>query len=91
LKSSEARIGPSATKEFPISTSEPTNDTETTDTTRLSLPPSTTPTPSGWECRLFGAADGDGLTWRPYEGNVPNFFWRFMQFVFFGNRWSKVA
>lgn len=45
---------------------------------------------SDWECRLFGAVNG-GLVWRPNEGEVPNAFWRWMQFLAFGNRWKRIA
>lgn len=41
---------------------------------------------SDWVCHMFGP---DGPTWRPAEGKVPNVFWRFCQFVFFGNHWAK--
>ena len=45
------------------------------------------PKMSGWECDLFGMKNG--LTYHPQEGHVPNFFWRWMQYIFFGNRWVK--
>ena len=45
---------------------------------------------SGWECHLFGGAEGSGVSWIPAKGQVPNAFWRWMQFLFFGNRWRKV-
>lgn len=43
---------------------------------------------SGWTCHLFGA-DGNGISWTPLKGKEPNRFWRWMQFVCFGNRWVK--
>lgn len=44
---------------------------------------------SDWECKLFGHK-GTGLTWRPIDGEHPNIFWRWMQYICFGNRWYKV-
>lgn len=41
-----------------------------------------------WECYLFGSY-GEGITWVPSDDKVPNWFWRKMQFIFFGNRWVK--
>ena len=46
------------------------------------------PPMSKWECELFGMGKS-GITWTPQEGNVPNLFWRWMQFICFGNRWVK--
>ena len=43
---------------------------------------------SEWRCELFGTGP-DGLVLRPYKGNEPNFFWRWLQFIFFGNRWVR--
>ena len=43
---------------------------------------------SKWMCHLFGSGK-DGLCWRPVHGEEPNFFWRWMQFLCFGNRWTK--
>ena len=46
---------------------------------------------SNWECYLFGAKDRDsGITWHAFVGNVPNWFWRKMQYLCFGNRWVKI-
>lgn len=42
---------------------------------------------SNWQCELFG---GSSITWRPEEGKEPNWFWRWMQYLAFGNRWKKV-
>ena len=42
---------------------------------------------SDWRCQLFGM--GEALVLRPEEGNVPNRFWRVMQYLFFGNKWTK--
>ena len=42
---------------------------------------------SDWHCRMFGAVEGEGLKWNPTKGNVPNFFWRWMQKICFGNHW----
>ncbi len=46
------------------------------------------PKPSDWECYLFGGGPM-GMVWNPTENEVPNWFWRKMQFLFFGNRWKK--
>ena len=43
---------------------------------------------SEWECELFGNGPG-GLVWRPREGCHPNWFWRWMQYLIFGNNWKK--
>ena len=44
--------------------------------------------PSEWRCELFGLGK-EGIVWNPAEGNVPNRFWRVMQYLFFGNKWIK--
>ena len=46
------------------------------------------PRQSDWECELFGA--GRSLTFRPRAGCEPNWFWRWTQWVCFGNRWVRV-
>ena len=46
---------------------------------------------SEWHCHLFGGIDGDGLTWTPLKGKEPNRFWRWMQYLCFGNRWVKTS
>jgi len=43
---------------------------------------------SKWQCHLFGM---DNTVLRPLEGQHPNWFWRKMQFLCFGNRWVKDA
>ena len=43
---------------------------------------------SEWECYLFGTGP-QGITLRPLKGHVPNFFWRFMQRILFGNKWVR--
>ena len=43
---------------------------------------------SDWICHLFGS-NGDGISWTPKKGKVPNWFWRKMQYLFFGNKWVK--
>lgn len=45
------------------------------------------PQPSEWRCELFGC--GGSLVMRPNHGNVPNRFWRWMQYLAFGNRWIR--
>ena len=47
------------------------------------------PKPSGWECELFGL--GRQIVVQPYEGHVPNWFWRITQYLIFGNRWIWVG
>ncbi len=43
---------------------------------------------SKWKCELFGSGPM-GICFRPLEGKEPNFFWRWMQYLAFGNRWIK--
>jgi len=45
------------------------------------------PEQSEWECHLFGADSELVLT--PPKGKEPNFFWRWMQYICFGNKWVK--
>ena len=46
---------------------------------------------SNWQCYLFGGSpDNNGVTWTPVKGKVPNWFWRKMQYIFFGNLWIKM-
>ena len=42
---------------------------------------------SEWQCELFGT--GMAILLRPTKSNTPNWFWRWMQYLIFGNRWSK--
>lgn len=46
----------------------------------------TQPLESEWKCELFG---GSNFIWRPRKEQVPNGFWRLMQFLVFGNRWKR--
>ena len=46
-----------------------------------------TRTPSKWTCQLFGS-DSD-IEWTPQKGKEPNWFWRTMQYLCFGNKWIK--
>ena len=48
------------------------------------------PPPGDWQCFLFGVTGGTRLVLRPTKGGEPNRFWRWMQFICFGNRWEKV-
>jgi hypothetical protein len=49
-----------------------------------------TPEFSNWECHMFGGHKcGSGIVWRPHKGGEPNWFWRKMQWLFFGNVWVK--
>jgi hypothetical protein len=52
--------------------------------TRLQLP---VPEYSDWHCELFGG--GEAMVMTPIKGNEPNFFWRWMQYLCFGNRWRR--
>lgn len=40
-----------------------------------------------WECELFGT--GNNIVLTPGEGDVPNWFWRKMQYLILGNKWIK--
>ena len=46
---------------------------------------------SSWKCYLFGANPdtNHGMVWIPTKGYKPNFFWRWMQWICFGNLWVK--
>lgn len=46
------------------------------------------PEQSDWECELFGT--GQSLVLRPNKDKVPNWFWRQMQYLCFGNKWKKI-
>lgn len=46
------------------------------------------PERSPWKCELFGGGS-EGITWTPLKGKEPNWFWRWMQYLCFGNRWIK--
>ncbi len=46
------------------------------------------PENSEWTCYLFGST-GNGIQWRPLKGAEPNWFWRKMQYLCFGNLWVK--
>ena len=47
------------------------------------------PKQSDWVCYMFGVTDTNGLRWRPALGGEPNWFWRMMQYLVFGNRWVR--
>jgi len=42
---------------------------------------------SGWTCELFGF--GQQIVLTPLNEKVPNWFWRWMQYICFGNKWIK--
>lgn len=46
------------------------------------------PEQSEWQCYLFGTGDG-GMILRPRKGCEPNWFWRWTQYLVFGNEWVK--
>jgi hypothetical protein len=41
-----------------------------------------------WECELFGC--GRALVLHREKGKAPNWFWRWTQFLIFGNKWRKL-
>ena len=49
------------------------------------------PKASKWRCYLFGGSPNasGAYIFRPVEGQEPNFFWRWMQYLAFGNLWVK--
>ena len=53
------------------------------------IKPLTNPELSDWVCYMFGSNGADGISWIPPKGKEPNWFWRKMQFLAFGNRWVK--
>lgn len=42
-----------------------------------------------WKCSLFGGTESYGILWIPLKGKEPNWFWRWMQYICFGNKWKK--
>ena len=44
---------------------------------------------SNWRCYLFGGDSSSALCWTPLKGGEPNWFWRKMQYLVFGNKWVK--
>lgn len=46
------------------------------------------PKRSEWRCELFGGGS-HSITYTPRKGHEPNRFWRWMQFLCFGNRWVR--
>jgi hypothetical protein len=46
------------------------------------------PEASGWKCELFGM--GSTFVLFPYKKDLPNRFWRLMQYILFGNKWVKM-
>jgi hypothetical protein len=44
---------------------------------------------SEWKCYLFGGDEFNSISWRPLKGQHPNWFWRKMQYICFGNKWVK--
>ena len=41
---------------------------------------------SAWTCYLFGGGE-NGIGFTPVKGCEPCWFWRFMQYLCFGNKW----
>lgn len=48
----------------------------------------TSPELSNWKCEMFGL--GYQFVIYPIKGNVPNRFWRWMQYICFGNKWIEM-
>ena len=44
---------------------------------------------SEWVCYMFGGDGNNGFVWRPAKNKHPNWFWRKMQYLLFGNKWVK--
>lgn len=44
------------------------------------------PPRSKWQCQMFGSGP-HGMVFCPEEGKEPNWFWRWMQYLCFGNKW----
>lgn len=46
---------------------------------------------SDWQCYMFGnhPDHNSGFLWTPVKGKEPNWFWRWMQYICFGNKWVK--
>ena len=44
--------------------------------------------PGKWYCEVFGL--GDLVHYYPDKNHVPNAWWRFMQYVIFGNKWKRI-
>jgi len=42
---------------------------------------------SDLECEIFGL--GRAIVVTPLKGNEPNWFWRWMQYLVFGNKWVR--
>jgi hypothetical protein len=40
-----------------------------------------------WECEMFGC--GRSIVLYPLKKDVPNWFWRTMQYLILGNKWKK--
>lgn len=45
---------------------------------------------SDWQCYTFGMGKM-GICFRPLKGKEPNWFWRKMQYLVFGNKWVKAT
>jgi len=43
---------------------------------------------SDWQCELFGTGP-NGMVMRVEKGREPNWFWRWMQYLCFGNKWVR--
>ena len=50
----------------------------------------TVPERSEWQCEMFGMGP-HGMIWHPTKGQEPNWFWRWMQYLAFGNKWVRVS
>lgn len=41
-----------------------------------------------FKCELFGC--GDAVTLETSKSRTPNWFWRWMQYLIIGNKWTKI-
>ena len=83
MKSREVDLSRDTSEQFP--------KTESTTTYKMSEPPYyyfKMPEQSEWRCELFGGGPM-GVVLTPNKGQEPNWFWRWMQYLAFGNKWIK--
>lgn len=43
-----------------------------------------------WKCILFGGTEPNGILWISLAGKEPNWFWHWMQYICFGNKWKRM-
>ncbi|CAB4133183.1 hypothetical protein UFOVP250_57 [uncultured Caudovirales phage] len=69
----------------PLVTPEPITQSNNTKNYMIYIQPEM----SDWQCWCFGSQPGIGIVWTPLKGKEPNWFWRKMQYLCFGNNWVK--